>query len=443
MADIVTSQQSGEPQPGESQPGESQPGESQPGEPAVYCPMSGAAVAGFVLAILFAALVAIILLLGLSQGNPFFFPKWALAVPAAGALLGFMGQLQVRRSEGTRAGLKLARWAIGLSVTLGLACATFSFVTEMAVTQQANAFLMEDGPDSGFFPRLIKGVADPKALREAFLLTIRPSERTGAKPANELAMQKMFDPIEQKKANINPGKLTQFRTNPIVGQFLLGDPATLKVEPLGVVDWKFENRSYQVTRKYRFTFPNFTIDLPVEVKSSEGGEGEQRKWYVTLPTLTGIDIAKSARSAAIANLDQLAREYLDKRLLDALTEKGEPVGDFEKLDGTDWKLILQPDAPEEKIRAQIAKAFANRVKIDVPKQDFPRAKKSDDRLVFYYNCRIMIPSDGDLPRIILFGNILVRTDEPFDPETSRVSPGWEIYKFNFLRAQREVFPRNQ
>lgn len=424
MADAVTSQQSGEPQPAEA-----------------YCPMSAPAIAGFLLAVLFAIIVVIMLLLGFSQGNPFFFEKWTLAVPAVAAILGFMGQLQIRRSEGTRAGIKLARWAIGLSVTLGLACATFSFVTELAVTQQANAFLMEEGPDSGFFPRLIKGVDDPKALREAFLLTIPPSQRTGAKPASELSMQKMFDSIEQKKNNINPGKLTQFRTNPIVGQFLLGDRVKLQVEPLGVVEWKFENRSYQVKRKYRFTFPNFTLELPIEVKSSEGGEGEQRKWFVTLPTLAGIEITKSMHSAAIASLDQLAREYLDGRLLDAVTEKGDTVGDFEKLDGTDWKLILPPDAPEDKIRAQIKKAFDKRVKIDVPKQDFPRAKKIDDRLVFYYNCRIMIPRDGDLPRIVLFGNILVRPDEPFDLEKSQVSPGWEIYKFNFLRAIVEVFPR--
>src|SRR5262249_20847846 len=154
-------------------------------------------------------------------------------------------------------------------------------------------FLMDEGPDSGFFPRLIKGVTNDTAQREAFLLSIRPSERAGAKPASELAMQKMFDPIEQKKANINPGKLTQFRTNPIVSQFLLGDAATLKVEPLGVVDWKYENRSYQVTRKYRFTFPNFTLELPIEVKSSEGGEGEQRKWFVTLPTVDGISVTRS------------------------------------------------------------------------------------------------------------------------------------------------------
>src|SRR5262249_31610009 len=85
-----------------------------------YRPLSGLAIAGFALAILYALVVLVSTVVGLIQGLGFFLPNELLLAPIAGAILCFLGQRQIRRSEGTKAGLALARWGLWLSVFTGL-----------------------------------------------------------------------------------------------------------------------------------------------------------------------------------------------------------------------------------------------------------------------------------------------------------------------------------
>ena len=76
-----------------------------------------------------------------------------------GIVFSLIGQKQIQNSEGTRAGAKLARLGIWLSLLSGLGYLSYYYVTGLALQSQANAFLMEKSEDGGFFPRLIESNA--------------------------------------------------------------------------------------------------------------------------------------------------------------------------------------------------------------------------------------------------------------------------------------------
>src|SRR5579884_2157591 len=88
-------------------------------ETVVYRPLSAAALAGFILSVLFAVPVTITTLIALAQGIPFFFPAWFLLFAIVGLGVSLLGQQQVRNSEGTRAGFGLARAGMWISLFSG------------------------------------------------------------------------------------------------------------------------------------------------------------------------------------------------------------------------------------------------------------------------------------------------------------------------------------
>src|SRR4029453_7861348 len=93
------------------------------------------------------------------EGVPFYLPGWIAVLALGGAGISFIADRQVRLAEGTRAGQGLARWGIWLGLFSGLGYFAFSYFTLLALTNQANSFLLtkdqerSDGhADSGFFP---------------------------------------------------------------------------------------------------------------------------------------------------------------------------------------------------------------------------------------------------------------------------------------------------
>jgi hypothetical protein len=330
--------------------------------------------------------------------------------------------------------LKLAKWAIGLSVVLGLICLPYSFVTELALTQQANSFLMDDGPDSGLFPRLLRAGTNQKEFDQAFLLTTPPTDRANAKPGNEEAMYRQFDaPVDSKSEIPNPGKLTYFRTHPFVLLFTLAEPGEISIEPLAVQDWKYEGRSYQVTRNYRITMARVTLEVPIVAYSSEGGEGEQRKWYAGLPDVKQLKVLRLQEGELMVRLSQLARGYLNERL--KKQHAGDSFGKFESLDDTDWKAVTPKDLKPELVRREIARAFDIFISLGVAEQEIPLGKKDKDRFQFFYACRLAVMEPVEnLPPLALFGTVVVQTAEAFDPATATTSPTWEIHKIKFSRV---------
>src|SRR5437870_3105325 len=106
----------------------------------VYRPVSGLAITGLALSILYAGLVLVSALADVVAGSGFFL-GWAVLLAILGAGLSLVALGQIRRSEGTRAGFKVAQWGFWLSLVSALGYNGYVFVTGLAVKAQANHFL--------------------------------------------------------------------------------------------------------------------------------------------------------------------------------------------------------------------------------------------------------------------------------------------------------------
>jgi hypothetical protein len=256
------------------------------GDTLVYRPVSGLAIAGLALALLYTAMVLVSTAVALVQGTPFFLSDLTVLLAIAGAGLSLLGMWQIRTSEGTRAGLKVARWGLWLSIVSGSGYMAYAIATAAAIKQQANRFLTEPGEDAGFFPLLQKG-----DINDAFLLTQTYSRRSGANPRDQDKMRLQFD------APTGPhptGWLTQLEESQLVRLFeqarLRNDKVS--VEPAAVRGWSYEAKGYKVERTYRIATPETVADVFVTVQSVENdGTGAGRKWFVVWPS-SGIRSAQ-------------------------------------------------------------------------------------------------------------------------------------------------------
>src|SRR5262249_12235379 len=115
-----------------------------PAEPLAYRPVSGLAIAALGFAALYTAIVLVFGVVALLQGVPFLLPTWLIVLPVAGAVLAFCARRQIRGSEGTRAGLKLAEWAWWLSVLAGLGYTAYAQTTALIIKAEADSFLREE-----------------------------------------------------------------------------------------------------------------------------------------------------------------------------------------------------------------------------------------------------------------------------------------------------------
>lgn len=412
----------------------------EPDETQVYQPLSGLAVAGFVLALAFAALAVVSFLIALIKQGPLFLSLWTYPIPITGGILGYLAQKQIRQSEGTRAGMKLARWAVGLSMAFGLTCATFSYVSELALKQQANAFLMDDppGPDSGYFKYLIGAnhESSKSKLDRAFLLSLPGRDRAGARPGDEKQMQQQYDATDEKG---NTGALSKFRNNPFVVALANTDPALTKVESLAVQSWDYRQRTYMVTRHYRISTPEATIEVPLETISNETAPGEGRKWFVGLPDPKSLAVKRTKLGERMDALGRLSMQFLEDWLTEL--ESGKPFADFKAKDKTHWDNLATREVSAEQLRTPIQKLFESSSKSRMPIQRDPKespiVKKSDDRLQFFHNFRLTVGKgvgpDIGLPPVTLIGVFVVQPTAPYDLNAGGVVPPWELHSLSIER----------
>lgn len=405
----------------------------RPIDPEVYRPLSGAALAGFALAALFAGLVLVTTLLALVRGVPFFLPGWMGAVPAAAAVLSYLGLRHVRNSEGTRAGEGLARWGLGLSAFVGLGYYAYVTFTGLALTQQAHGFLTEKDEDSGFFPRLIEG---GRELHQAFLLTLPPPARLGSRPDSDKAMRDQYD---QPTADHPKGALTAFLEHPVVVLLsTAGGRDRVTIEPLGVKDWKYEDQGYQVARTYRLRTPVAVADIVVPARSFEGEEeGERRKWFVNVRQMRHSSVTLTPHGEALSRLRGQAAQFAGDWA--AGLNRGQAWPDFAKKDRTAWEQ-LHPPKLREQARHGIAQLFAaerpGRMQLAFPPQDMPRGGEDVGghlRLALPMVLRLVDKQSGN--PLEAEGRLVVQTRQPYDPaRPPEAAPAWVIEAIQFDRV---------
>jgi hypothetical protein len=429
------------------------PSTQTPSEPLAYQPISGWAITGFAIGSLFALLVVVSAIAALIQGAPFFYPMWVIGIAVVGVVVSLFGQRHVQSSEGTRAGAKLARWGLRLSVISGLMYTSYYYVTRYTIQVQANDFVMEMKDDAGFIPRVREGVAgtDPTHLTQlntAFLLTRAPNDRS-ARPDNEKSMRQNYDAPEKDG---KPGQLTQFRDSalPRILYKQLGKEA--EITPLAVLDWRYEKRSYKVVRSYRIKTKETEVDFVLAVYSVEAETaGEGRKWFVNLresgPLLTSK--GPTPLGDGVTRLRKFSSDWLKRQLLS--TKEGGPVPNFKQLDKTPWDLLLIETSKPTESRGAAMKKFHDQLyqamegggelrvlNVELNTQSDHAGKWEQDadgkiRLLLFVRFTLR-KGPFELPVYPYAAIAVVESQQPIDPgkfKEDSPAPDWKLISFEF------------
>jgi hypothetical protein len=261
----------------------------------VYRPVSGLAIAGFLVSGPFAIWVIIAGVVAYRADKPFVMAPASLVLPLVGFILSLAASIQIRRSEGTRAGLRLATWGMLLSALFGLGYATHRGVTEYALRLQAKDFT------SNWFELLRGNDIDAYA---AFTDSLDPTLRD----------KRLDDPEERQKLKDHPDQWSKVQKD-IQRRFLWGEVrggvpqrgllprfflyevvesvrqagAAAQVEAQGIRTWEHLGGSvpgYRVEQNYRIATPDIELDVAVTLLGTNDKDG-RRRWRVLLEE-TGV-----------------------------------------------------------------------------------------------------------------------------------------------------------
>lgn len=401
----------------------------------VYRPVSGWAVAGFAVGVLYAALVALTTIIALVRREPFFLASWFVLVPAAGAIISFIGQRQIQSSEGTRVGMWLAQWGIILSVVVGIGYFAYSLFTGMALTKQAGDFLtVKSGDDSGFLPRLQESNLHPAELNAAFLLTLPANDREGLSKDDDKTLKLYQD--QAAKTGV-PGPLTRFKTDKLIRAIVQGGQKDTTIESLGTQQWYYDKGAYHVLRRYRISTPEVIFDVVLPAETSRDQKGE-RKWYVNQPNIEAPSETPTELGKSLTALRRQLFVWLHNNWLAGLNQ-GDPLPEFDKLDTTQWSIILPSAETRQSIQKALTDLFTgtqvnrlNTLKLTFEDKRAPWKQDSGQlRLHQDFTLDLVLPSGKHYH---MWGELVARSGGPIDLRTPPAAPAWQVVEIKFTHA---------
>jgi hypothetical protein len=286
------------------------PATTDPAKAAGYQPLSLLAIVGAGLAALYALVIVVGGFVAFLRGAPWFLPGWTLIVPGISpiypAVLSVLALLQVRRSESTLAGDKLARWGLMLSIIVGLSYWAYVGTTYFAVGTEAR-----DRAAKPFLDKLTSG-----QTLSAFLLTLPPGERPAEGPDLRAQVEARFNGVEPTRG----GQYTTFSQLEFV-RMLTWAGAGAKIEPIGVEECKYTGGGYQVRLLYRIDSPTMSFAMGVVAQGDETKGPEGRQWYIMWDRCTLQNEPKphwSDLGQKQLKNGMTSREYLAKNWISAL-----------------------------------------------------------------------------------------------------------------------------
>jgi len=286
-----------------------------------YRPLSPLAIIGFCVALVYAAIIVVGGIAAFLTHSPLLLgPLTFVSLAFMAVILCGLAWLQITRSEGTRAGLALAKWGLGLSVIFGLSYSAFYLATYLALRNQADGFTQE------WLTMIREG-----KMNQAFLKTQDPAVRATIQPEDEVQMQVRFD---TSPAPGRPGQLTFFRQSDLVRALRQGGNEA-KIISQGVREWDWVGQRCNVKRAYRIEAPEgeFGALISVTRMTSTKGEFQGQQWVVHLEQ-TGVETRKlSERGQLLLALRdssyQVAQQWFSKvafrQFLSAYTDACDPA----------------------------------------------------------------------------------------------------------------------
>jgi hypothetical protein len=236
------------------------------------------------------ALLGVFGLVAYSNTSPWMLPGWAVLLPLAAGVLAWLARGRIRDSEGTLGGAALATWALGLSLFFGLTYVAYYAGAYVAVRQQAESFSRQ----------WVELLAQDK-LPEAFAQTMPQRDRPHNLTRGELEMRAMGGG-GPGTVQLGPSGYGQFCQLDFIRALRLGGPST-KIRPLGIMEWTYKSGTPEVKARYRIDtdvvgFELIVTSLGAEARAGEGG----RQWQVVVGSTgrpTGTDYTLTPKGQAL------------------------------------------------------------------------------------------------------------------------------------------------
>jgi hypothetical protein len=361
-----------------------------------YRPISGLAIAALGVAVMTAVIVLVIIAVSLVKGRAIL-ADWVVALAVLGLTLSVIARWQIRRSEGTRAGLGLTSTAIWLCLILGLGYAAFLAATQLAVRKQAQAVA-----DQWF------GLLAASKPELAFRLTRDPSQQSSI-PLNEEAIRRRFGATE----------LAAFIRSDL-SRFYRSWDDRVRAEWIGVKQLQATAAGYEVELNYLLRSPEGRFDVGVGVQGSDDPNTGERIWQIAFGR-TRVRDRQSTRLGQIC--DELQYECFRRFL-------PEWLDNFQKAPESKMALFhIDGNVPPEAQREQLVKELQLPLAINAypggPTQPAarPLIRVSADAVRLISYVEMNLPTLG----LSLPGYVTVEvTDEKLVKDIVALQgPGWE------------------
>ncbi|HLN33085.1 MAG TPA: hypothetical protein VK395_35470 [Gemmataceae bacterium] len=241
-------------------------------EPVVYRRISGFAIAGFVLTVIYILSLGVASFASFRSRAPLLLSYWAQAVPLIAAILSMVGLVLIRRSQGILAGAALAMTGLWLSVLFGLGYTAYFVATRFAIINQANQFTLK------WFDKLKDGKFGP-----AFMDTRDPSYRQRVNPDDEAAISSQFPGALGAPREAGPRKTVDMFREMQIPRILGQGGKDVRVETKGVMEWEYKNGRYAVQRAYVVDTLEGTFNLEVTAICSDSQQRDTgREWMIEI-----------------------------------------------------------------------------------------------------------------------------------------------------------------
>jgi hypothetical protein len=323
--------------------------------PLVYRRISGFAIAGLIVAVIYALIVVGAGLMGLSSQTPTLLPIGIqLLFTLLGAGLSLAAIYLIRRSEGTLTGLKMAYTGWWLSVVFGLGYVAYYAATYIAVCQQADTFTQR------WFEKLKQG-----KVNQAFLDTQPPAQRQKVNAEDEAEIRLRFNMSGPREAMGGRGLLDRFLDSGLVRAVAQGGPET-QVEALGVKEWDYgRSDGYTVQRTYRVTTPEVKFEVETTALGSESRnrEYEGRQWVMVFKGDTALQQPEiSDLGKDIFQLRRQTREFImqwgNKLIPNEPAKTVDLRGAYLDIQGASEEQLREVEAKaRQKVLARLAASF--------------------------------------------------------------------------------------
>ncbi|MFM7097059.1 hypothetical protein EBX93_01550 [bacterium] len=404
--------------PGESFISDSIPTDQDQG----YKPLSILAILGAVLGGLFSLTLVVGFGASFLFGTPWIMSPWVVFWPAFSILLSYIAYTQIKSSDNTMGGEKLALWSMQITSVFILCYVANYAGTYFAVRNQADTFVRQ------WLGTVAKGEID-----KAFLLTLkppRPSEESNLRTTFEITYNIAPDPLSK-------GSYSAFKAKDYVRliQFA-GDKSskfTLKSSSAPV----YEMGGYVVRLVYQVDLPDGLLDLSITVLGQESPSGafKGRQWQVLVD---GTGLAQKLKinedSRKKFELSVSAMEFASKWCM-AVSNKA-------------WEPAVYGMA-EPKIRGQLLKGFAATLpsSLGVVGGSLVQAAESPERRAFLTASQKLF--DGSLIRIgenfwsdpVMKAGILEYLSKAFKPMTDHTPTAPISGGSEWIRVETGIVPR--